>query len=582
MIVPPKDPWEILPAWQSTPNDRRFDLTDRTDIEDFLRPFKFDLRLITRMRDLLAPTDPVGRFTDDEVIETIAWRLSTRELVLREPRKGTTGPASGGGGSEQGAPQPEIDAAPAAAAPSSDEPDPDTLGDSDAQAQAAALTAASAQGSPLVQQCQPPKQPQPPPPPPPPKPLPGNLLVTVTDSKTGKVIEGAKVDITGPESKSDTTPATGKVAFNRITPGSYTANASKDGYAPNSGAATVRSSATTPLTVQLTPATVSLTVAGVAAGDKVTVGGLIVRNFDNNHAPRKKITISAVSPAGVPGKVTFQCDSAKVKFYDSAAGGSAIAIDGAANVFAPGSLPKDLYAEGVDFSASMRDIKVWLDFGSRTKVDSATLTVLWVDQPTVRLSGTISANNSKKNAYKGWTKANTLDLGLQEYNATMGARIGWGSEASAKVHPTKFKYPGNDLKLERDYDYHDYNGNTVMNSGSRSATIPPGNDTGPPQARDDDPDPDDTIYDFDAAGLAIPNAAVNTIHRTRNDFWAFASITVEGKAVRCSQVREYFIDFSQVQTAAPSGAVWRVKDPPDVAGDKQAGNGPTKLTWDLM
>jgi hypothetical protein len=56
---------------------------------------------------------------------------------------------------------------------------------------------------------------------------------------------------------------------------------------------------------------------------------------------------------------------------------------------------------------------------------------------------------------------------------------------------------------------------------------------------------------------------------------------VEGKSVRCSEIREYFIAFSQEQKKAPSGDKWKVKKPPDVAGDNNAGNGPTKLTWDL-
>ncbi len=583
MFDTPKGHWEILPVSRATAKDRRFDLLDRPDLECFLRGSLFDYRIMVTLRQLLAPTDPVSRFTDDEVVDTIAWRLATKELVIRQADwKGTSPPSGGGGGDDDAQVKPAQDLPDAPSTPPpAVELDPNTFGSNlDAQAQAGALAAAAAAGAPFCQQCEKAKKPAPKPTTPP-KPLPGNLVVTVKDAKTGKAIDGAKVDISGPESKSGNTDASGKIAFNSIKPGSYTAKVTKDTYAPGSGTATVKSNATATLPVKLTPGTVTLSVDGVAAGDKVTVGGLIVRNFDGNNAPRKKITISAVSPAGVPGNVTFQCNSAKVKFYDSVTAGSEIAIDGAANVFAAGSLPKDLYAEGVDFSATMRDITVSLDFGPRIKVDSATLTVLWVDQPTVRLAGTISANNSKKNAYKAWTKAGTLALGLQEYNATMGARIGWGSEANAKVHPTKFKYPGNDLKLERDYDYQDYNGNAPMDSGARSATVPPGNDTGPAEARDDDPDPDDTIYDFDAAGLAIPNAAVNSIKRTRNDFWAFASITVEGKAVRCSQIREYLIVFSQKQTAAPTGAVWKVIDPPDVAGDKQAGNGPTKLTWDL-
>ncbi len=429
--------------------------------------------------------------------------------------------------------------------------------------------------------CSPPKGPAKPKKAEPAPPAKGNLLVTVINSKTGKTIKGAAVKIAGPEPHNGSTDASGQIRFSGITTGAYTADATIDGFAPGSKAGTVKPNATRKVTVMLPPAAVSMTVDGVAAGNKISVGGLIVRNFDANNAPRKKITISAVTPAGAPGDVILQCASPKVKFFDAAVGGSEIKIDGAANKFAPGVLPKDVFVEGVDASDNMRDVKVTLDHGTRTTVDSARLTVLWVDKPTVNLAGRISKNNSKRKAYIGWTTAGTSKLGLQRYNANFGARMGWGSEASAKVHPTKFQFPGNDLKLERDFDFKDYNGAAPMNSGARSASVPPGNDTGPPAARDDDPRPDDKIYDWDAAGLNVPVAAVGTIHRTRNDFWAFASITVEGKSVRCSEIREYFIAFSQEQKKAPSGDKWKVKKPPDVAGDNNAGNGPTKLTWDL-
>ena len=429
--------------------------------------------------------------------------------------------------------------------------------------------------------CSPPKAPAKPGKAKPAAPATGNLQVTVINSKTGKTIKGSAVKIAGPEPHNGSTDASGQIKFSGIKTGAYTADATIDGFAPGSKAGTVKANATTKVTIKLPPAAVSMTIDGVAAGNKISVGGLIVRNFDANSAPRKKITISAVTPAGAPGDVILQCASAKVKFFDAAIAGSEIKIDGAVNRFAPGVLPKDIFAEGVDASDTMRDVRVSLDHGTRTTVDSARLTVLWVDKPTVNLAGSMSKNNSKRKAYIGWTRAGTSKLGLQRYNANFGARMGWGSEASAKVHPKKFQFPGNDLKLERDFDFKDYNGAAMMASGARSASVPPGNDTGPAAARDDNPKPDDTIYDWDAAGLNVPVAPVGTIHRTRNNFWAFASITAEGKSVRCSEIREYFIAFSQEQKKAPSGDKWRVKKPPDVAGDNNAGNGTTKLTWDL-
>jgi carboxypeptidase family protein len=400
----------------------------------------------------------------------------------------------------------------------------------------------------------------------------------------GSAVEGVTVSVDG-KGWSGVTDKDGNFDFGQVPPDTYTVKAEKDGYDLTSASQTqnVPVNASTQFTIVLTPLHAKIDVDGVTEANKTTVGGLIVRKFDNNNAPRKKITISMKSfPAGSKADILLQNASDKIKIFDAATAGSEITIDGTANKFAGGSLPKDFWIEGINASDSMRDIEISVDVaGVKTKDDSAKLTVLWVDKPTVALSGTTSPNNDKKAAYKAWTKANTDNLGLQEYNATMGARMGWGSEASAKVNPTKFDFPGNDLKLERDYDYRDINGTVVMNSGARSASVPPGNDTGPASARDDNPDPDDMLYDFDAAGLGIPNAPVNTIHRTRNNFWAFASITVEGKAVRCSEIREYFISFSQKQTAAPSGSTWVVINPPDVAGDMTAGNGTTKITWDL-
>ncbi|HTX39057.1 MAG TPA: hypothetical protein VME43_28730 [Bryobacteraceae bacterium] len=101
MFDPPKGRWEILASWRATPKDRRFDLLDRTPLEEFLRLYRFDLRIMSEMRQILTSTDPVSRFTDDEVIDTIAWRLATKELVIRQPDFQVTSPSSGGGGGDE-------------------------------------------------------------------------------------------------------------------------------------------------------------------------------------------------------------------------------------------------------------------------------------------------------------------------------------------------------------------------------------------------------------------------------------------------------------------------------------------------
>jgi hypothetical protein len=341
-----------------------------------------------------------------------------------------------------------------------------------------------------------------------------------------------------------------------------------------------------PITAKAAPAKApkaEVDLAGVAAGKKKTDGGLVVRHFDGNKAPRKKFTIKKiVDPAGFAGSVLVTCASDKIKVFDAEKAGAEIALDGTKNKFANASLPKDLWVEGFKASDAMADIEVDIDIvGGAAKADSFKLTVLWVDKPTVALAGTMSADNGKRDGYKNWTKAGTYALGLQDFNANFGARKGWGSEASAKVHPAAFKFAGGDLKLERDYFFRDYSGNALLDQGDYTANIPPGNDTGPANARDDNPDPNGTIYDWDAAGLNIPDKPKGSIMRTRNNFKAFASITVEGKAVRCSEVREYRIRFTQQQTKDPHGAEWKTVSPPDVAGDNEASHGTTNVTWDL-
>jgi hypothetical protein len=322
-------------------------------------------------------------------------------------------------------------------------------------------------------------------------------------------------------------------------------------------------------------------VDGVAAAKKATDGGLVVRSFDANGAPRKKITLKKVTdPVGFAGSLLVNCASDKIKIFDAAAGGTQVLLDGTHNKFANAGLPKHLWVEGAKASDGMADVEVTLDVDSGpAKADSFKVTVLWVDQPDLAFTGTVSADNAKREKYKLLFKSFTL--GLQTTDDPTNKRMGWGSEASAKVHPPKFNYPGNDLRLERDYYFRDYNGSASMATGNYSASLPPGNDSSPDTYRDDDPDPNGIIYDVDAAGLNIPDAPAGTIHRTRNNFKSFASITVEGKKVRCSPVREYRIRFSQKQTKAPHGTEWKKLDPPDVADDNQAAHGTTKVTWDL-
>jgi len=327
---------------------------------------------------------------------------------------------------------------------------------------------------------------------------------------------------------------------------------------------------------------VDLDIDGVADDKEETIGGLVVKRADGNNAPRKKITLDSTLTIG---NVTLdKNNTTKVKVFTAATGGTEITFNETDNKFPVGDLPKDLYVEGATESATMRDVTLTLTHNLGSS-DTVKFTVLWVDLPTVKVgaSDTVSDDNDKRDAYKGWTVANTYNLGPQEYDEDFVARMGWGTEAGAGAHPPGFDFPANNIKLERDAEFHDWigNGNSTILQESFSASIPPGDDTGPAGARDNNPDPNGFIYDWDAPGLSVATAPENQIKRTRNNFKAFASITVDGTAVRCSPVREYFVRFSMKQLDAPNGTNWVVIAPPDVANDKQAGNGTTKLSWDL-
>lgn len=120
MFKPPEGHWQIVPAFRCPKGDHNIQMLDRWDVEWFLRGFLADFRVMENLRILLAGTDPVYRMTDDEVVETISWRLATRELVFCTDQRRAEAPASGGGGGDGGddqkKDQPAAEPAPATAA----------------------------------------------------------------------------------------------------------------------------------------------------------------------------------------------------------------------------------------------------------------------------------------------------------------------------------------------------------------------------------------------------------------------------------------------------------------------------------
>ena len=326
-----------------------------------------------------------------------------------------------------------------------------------------------------------------------------------------------------------------------------------------------------------------LDIDGMPVNQKANPGGLVVMNSDGNNAPRAEITIQK-SP--YPEVLTESND--KVKVFTAATGGTQIAFDGVHNVFASASLPIHLYVEGSKYSNTMRDVE--LDITAKSPIpgsDAVKFTVLWVDQPTVKLSHSdkISSDNTAIGEYEKLTLNKSDNLGLQSY--TNGA-MGWGNQVQAIVHPSGFTYPGITTMLARDVDAIQWindNGKLIKGHVYSFINLLDNNDPASPEYRDDVPSKTTgNIYMFDAPGVGIFVPESNGyIQRWRSNFTAFAMITltVNGVStnVQASPITTYFIDFSIEQIDSPQGTKWVIVN--DVSGDNQAGLGTKKLTWNL-
>lgn len=220
--------------------------------------------------------------------------------------------------------------------------------------------------------------------------------------------------------------------------------------------------------------------------------------------------------------------------------------------------------------------------------DSVSFTVLYV-YVTVNFSGTASADDDRHDVYKNMTDNKTYDLGLQPMTTPAGQKtLSHAFEVRGVVSPSTFDYPKADLHFTRDRQSQVFNGNTPVpgqdNAIPYSNTII-GNDLSDRTIRDDDPAPNDNIYDIDAAGLVRSVDPLNTIHRYRFNFREWAIVAIDRRWVRASNIFEGCVVQSLRQIDAPNGSNWVELTPPGqgaVMGDNTAGPGQTKLSWDLQ
>ena len=332
-----------------------------------------------------------------------------------------------------------------------------------------------------------------------------------------------------------------------------------------------------------------LDIQGKSETEEDTPGGLVVKRADGNDPPvgggslRRQITIQHLD--GLTTDVTLTRNNAKLKVFPNQYSSNEIAFDGVHNKFAANTLPLTLYVEGAIESDAMRDITLTVS-SPGVPGDSVAFTVLWVDRPTIRAQGQVSADNDKRDNYKAATLDDTYDLGLIKFNALVGSVYGYAYEAKGVVHPSNFDYPGVDLRLDRDAEYNEFlglNGDQAGDTMRFNDIIPPGNDPSMDEYRDDTPqdsNPPGSIYDLDAPGPRMTNHVQNYIKRVRYNFREFAKVTIDGTQLRCSPVKSFYIRVSMKQTVAPNGNVWTLVN--DVPNDNQLGDGATALTWDLQ
>jgi hypothetical protein len=175
---------------------------------------------------------------------------------------------------------------------------------------------------------------------------PADLIVHVGD-EYGNAIEGADVDISGAESRSGKSDATGNATFSGVAPGGYQVSASKAGFVKGASAASVPPSATTSANVELVRPAVTITELGfsddfdlttwdatsASAGPKITdpvwkTGGVLNNpacyKMDSNNMklwPRVSISPTPVGSATLSLKAISSAPALEFRI-DGTAGGT--------------------------------------------------------------------------------------------------------------------------------------------------------------------------------------------------------------------------------------------------------------------
>ncbi|MBI4834950.1 MAG: fibronectin type III domain-containing protein [Planctomycetes bacterium] len=327
-----------------------------------------------------------------------------------------------------------------------------------------------------------------------------------------------------------------------------------------------------------------LDIDGILDTDEISIGGIVVRNFDNNNAPRKKIEIKRVTPTTWNGNVNLILtrNNDKVKIFTAPVGGTEIKFNGRNNKFSNAALPKDFWVEGFSESTTMRDATISLEAADTGGInDKINFTVLWVSDITGKTSGKLSPV----------TENAARDKIANDYFEDLGVwRKGWdryglGIELKGTVKPSDFNFP---VVLQRDGAFRyfkDTNNGSIPWPGlirNFSIVIPPGNDTSPRVYQDNNPLSDKSqgeIYDYDAPGIGFLNEPIGTIIRARSNMKEYAVYNDNGAEIRCSLVYQWYCVRSG-KKIGPANDDWIQEN--SIRKDNKVEFGSyTNLTWDL-
>jgi hypothetical protein len=300
----------------------------------------------------------------------------------------------------------------------------------------------------------------------------------------------------------------------------------------------------------------SYLVIDVVAKPKVKIGDLVA--VVKNDTATVNVKMSTNAPTDVTLTLLMK------------SGTGAAVFDSTSSTTMTINATTDVVIRGVTESSTRDNIRLQATRSDGKKLDDEDFSVLWVTLQ-LRTSGTVSSDNSAKNAIK--SAMGTLALGTLRSTGATAAKI-WRNtvEIMGTVSPLNFK---GKIKMPRYRILSQYYYNNALQL-TRTAGLDdlPGADV----LRDFDPKPKGHVFDFDGPGIDFSGVVSNTgdTRRQRVNFQQYATYEEKGQTKKASGDLFWYARISIIKTATGDALAT------DVPGDNQAATGSTPLTWNLQ